>query len=79
MKEFLQEEVEASKELPDDADLSEKVKKFVRMKRNKVYNPAISTEEVAEEFDISMEVAHDALAESPHLDCKEVGDQRIWW
>lgn len=79
MKESLREEVEASKELPDDADLSNKVKKFVRMERNKVYNPAISTEEVAEEFDISMEAAHDALDESIHLDCKEVGDQRIWW
>jgi len=79
MKESLQEEVEASKELPEDADLSEQVKKFVRLERNKVYNPAISTEEVAEEFGISMDVAHDALDESPYLDSKEVGDQHIWW
>jgi len=79
MKESLQEEVEANKELPEDADLSEEVKKFVRMERNRAYNPAIATEEVAEEFDVSMEAAHDALEESPHLDCKEVGDQHIWW
>ena len=79
MKESLQEEVEASKELPEDADLSEQVKKFVRMERNKFYNPAISTGEVAEEFGISMEAAHDALDASPYLESKEVGNQRIWW
>jgi len=79
MKESLQEEVEASKDLPDDADLSKKTKQFVRMERNRAYNPAIATEEVAEEFDISMEAAHDALNEYPHLDSKEVGDQHIWW
>lgn len=79
MKESLHGEVEANKELPDDADLSNKVKKFVKMERNRVYNPAISTGEVAEEFDISMEVAHDALDNSPYLESKEVGDQRIWW
>jgi hypothetical protein len=79
MKESLQEEVEASKELPEDASLSEEVKKFVRMEHNKVYNPAIATEEVAEEFGISMEAAHDALEKSPHLDSKEVGNQHIWW
>jgi len=79
MRESLQEEVEASKELPDDADLPKKAKQFVRMERNRAYNPAISTEEVAEEFGISMEAAHDALEESPHLDSKKVGDQHIWW
>jgi len=79
MKESLQEEVDATKELPEDADLSEQVKKFVRMEKNRVYNPAIATEEVAEEFGISMEVAHDALDASPYLESKEVGNQRIWW
>ncbi|AGN02439.1 hypothetical protein L593_12500 [Salinarchaeum sp. Harcht-Bsk1] len=79
MKESLQEEIEENTELPEDADLSEEVKKFVRRERNKVYNPGISTEEVATEFGISMETAHDALDESPHLDSKEVGDQHIWW
>lgn len=79
MKESLQDEVIANRELPGDADLAEEAKKFVKMERNKVYNPAISTEEVAEEFGISMEVAHGALDDSPYLDSKEVGNQRIWW
>lgn len=79
MKKSLQEEIEASKALSDDADLSDTVKKFVRRERNKAYNPAIATEEVAKEFDISMEAAHDALDKSPYLESKVVGDQRIWW
>lgn len=79
MKESFSEEVEANRGLPDDADLSEEVKKFVKMERNKVYNPAISTEEVADEFGVSEENAYDALEESPYLDCKEVSDTHIWW
>ncbi|THE64097.1 hypothetical protein D8Y22_14370 [Salinadaptatus halalkaliphilus] len=79
MKDSLQDEVEANRDLPDDADLSEEAKKFVKMEWNKVYNPAISTEEVAEEFGVSMEEAHDALDQSPYLEKKSVGDQHIWW
>lgn len=79
MKKSIQDEVEANQDLPDDADLPRKVKKFVRKERNKVYNPAISTEEVAEEFSVSEETAHNALDESPHLEKKAVGDQHIWW
>lgn len=79
MKESLQDEVAANSELPEDAGLSEEAKKFVMMERNKVYNPVISTREVAEEFDVSEEEAHNALEESPYMDSKEVGDTHVWW
>lgn len=79
MKQSLQDGVEAERDLRDDTDLSDEVKKFVKMERNKVYNPAISTEEVAEKFDVGMETAHDALDASPYLEKKPVGDQHIWW
>lgn len=79
MKKSLQDEIAANNDLPDDADLSEEAKKFVKMERNKVYNPAISTAEVAEELEVSEEVAHDALEESPYLEKKAVGDTQIWW
>ena len=79
MKESLQREIAANSDLPDDADLSEEARKFVKMEWNKVYNPAISTAEVAEELGVSEEAAHDALEESPHVDKKAVSDTHIWW
>ena len=79
MKDSLQGDVATNEELPEDVDLSKEVRKFVKMEWNQVYNPAISTEEVAEEFGISEEEAHDALDESPHLAKKAVGESHVWW
>jgi len=79
MKETLQDDVAANRDLPDDANLTDEAKKFVKMERNKVYNPVVSTGEVAEEFGVSKEEARDALEESPYMDSKEVGDTHVWW
>lgn len=58
---------------PSDADI------VVKQERNKVYNPAISTEEVAEELDISPEEAFELLEAAPRPDSKSVGNTTIWW
>ena len=79
MKESLQREIAANSDLPDDADLSEEARKFVKMEWNQVYNPAIATAEVAEELGVSEEEAHNALEESPHVQKKAVGNTHIWW
>lgn len=60
-------------------DLVEEVRRFVTLEKNSVYDPAISTEEVAEEFGISEEEAYEALDESPYLDKKMVGNSHLWW
>lgn len=53
--------------------------RVVRMETNTVYNPAISTEEVAEELGISTEEAFELLEEAPRPDGKPVGETHIWW
>ena len=58
---------------PEDADI------VVRQKKNKVYNPAVSTEEVAEELGVSPEEAFELLEEAPRPESKPVGDSHIWW
>lgn len=58
---------------PKDADI------VVKQQRNKVYNPAVSTEEVAEELGISTERAFELLEEAPRPDGKPVGNTHIWW
>jgi len=58
---------------PADAD------RVVKQERNRVYNPAVSTEEVAEELGISTEEAFDLLEEAPRPDGKPVGNTTIWW
>lgn len=58
---------------PKDADI------VVKQNRNKVYNPAISTEEVAEELGVSTEEAFELLQEAPRPSEKSVGNTHIWW
>lgn len=58
---------------PKDAD------RVIRMEKNKVYNPALSTEEVAEELEITPEEADELLEEAQRPDSKEVGGSKIWW
>lgn len=79
MKESLRDEVIANTELPEDADLSEEVKRFVKQNTNKVYEPIVFTSEVAEEFGVSAEEARDALRESAYIEEKEVNEVSVWW
>ena len=58
---------------PKDAD------RVVRHETNNVYNPAVSTEEVAEELGISTEEAFELLEAAPRPDGKPVGNSHIWW
>jgi len=58
---------------PEDAD------RVIRREKNTVYNPAISTEEVAEELEISTEEAFELLEEAPRPSGKPVGNTHIWW
>lgn len=62
-----------SEPTPKDAD------RFVKMEKNQVYNPAVSTEEVAEDLEISPEEANELLEEAPRPDSKPVGNTKIWW
>lgn len=63
----------SSQTTPEDAD------RVVKTEKNKVYNPALSTEEVAEELGISTEEAFDLLEEAPRPSGKPVGNTHIWW
>ncbi|WP_336035159.1 hypothetical protein [Halobacterium yunchengense] len=58
---------------PADAD------RVVKREKNQAYNPAVSTEEVAEKLGISTEEAFDLLEEAPRPDGKPVGNTTIWW
>jgi len=58
---------------PEDAD------RVVKQEKNTVYNPAVSTEEVAEELGIRKEDAFELLKEAPRPDGKPVGNSHIWW
>lgn len=58
---------------PEDAD------RVVKVETNRVYNPVVSTEEVAEELEISTEEAFELLEEAPRPSGKPVGDTHIWW
>lgn len=58
---------------PEDADI------VVRHETNQAYNPAVSTEEVAEELGVSTEEAFELLEEAPRPDGKPVGNSHIWW
>jgi|GEM_PF-2616077 len=58
---------------PADADT------VVKQEKNSAYNPAVSTEEVAEELGVSPETAFDLLSEATRPNGKPVGDTHIWW
>jgi len=58
---------------PTDAD------RVVKQEKNQVYNPAIATEEVAEELGVSTEKAFELLEKAPRPDGKPVGNTTIWW
>jgi DNA-directed RNA polymerase specialized sigma subunit len=66
-------ESESREVTPRDAD------QVVRMEKNSAYNPAVSTEEVAEELEISTEEAFDLLEEASRPSGKPVGDSHVWW
>lgn len=53
--------------------------KVVKQNKNKVYNPAVFTSEVAEELGISEEGAYKALELAPRVNKKEVDGTAIWW
>lgn len=52
---------------------------YVKMEKNKVHNPVVSTAEVAEALEVSEETAYDLLSESPLTNEKAVGDSHVWW
>lgn len=58
---------------PEDAD------SVVKREKNQAYNPAVSTEEVAQELGISTEEAFELLEAAPRPSGKPVGDTHIWW
>ncbi|USZ69409.1 hypothetical protein NGM10_06650 [Halorussus salilacus] len=58
---------------PKDAD------RVVKMETNRVYNPVVSTEEVAEELGIGTEETFELLEEAPRPSGKQVGDTHVWW
>jgi len=53
--------------------------RVVRHEKNQMYNPAVSTTEVADELDVSVERARELLESAPRPESKEVGNTRIWW
>ncbi len=63
---------ESQEVTPEDADTIVKMEKSVT-------NPAVSTEEVAEELGVSTEEAFKLLDESPRPSGKPVGNTHIWW
>ena len=64
---------EAQQVTPQDAD------NVVKQEKNSVYNPAISTEEVAEALGVCPEEAYELLDDAPRPESKEVGNTHIWW
>lgn len=64
---------ESEEVTPEDAD------RVVKCETNRVYNPVVSTEEVAQELDISSEKAFELLEEAPRPDGKPVGESHVWW
>ena len=65
--------VNSNEVTPEDAD------KVVKFETNKVYNPVVSTEEVAEELGVSTEEAFELLDEAPRPSGKPVGESHVWW
>lgn len=58
---------------PADAD------RVVKREKNRVYNPVVSTEEVAEKLDIRTDEAFELLEAAPRPDGKPVGNTTVWW
>jgi hypothetical protein len=64
------------------SELSEKqrnVRRAVKQNINHHRNPVVTTEEVAEEQDLPVEVALSLLRDEPTVSAKEVGDHYVWW
>ena len=51
----------------------------VKREKNSVFNPAVSTEEVADALGISVDDAYELLEEAPRPTKKPVGESHIWW
>lgn len=51
----------------------------VKQEKNSSFNPAVSTEEVADALGIEPDAAYELLEEAPRPTKKPVGDTHIWW
>ncbi len=63
-------------------DLTERqknVRKAVKHNVNHHRNPVVTTEEVAEEQDIPIDVALELLRDEPTVSSKQIGDHYVWW
>jgi hypothetical protein len=53
--------------------------RVVKREQNRVYNPVVSTAEVAEDLGTDEEEAYDLLSESPRANEKTIGSTSVWW
>lgn len=74
----MREAVAADDEDEDELD-PEAAARVVRMETNAAYEPVLSTEEVAEELDISVARAFELLDEGTRPRGKAIGDTHAWW
>lgn len=58
---------------------SKDARKVVTFETNQVYNPVVSTEEVADELDCHVDHAEALLEEIPTVRKKAVSDTHVWW
>lgn len=65
--------VEPAAATPEDAD------RVVRFETNSVYEPILTTEEVAEALGISTEDTFQLLEDAPRPRGKPVGESHVWW
>jgi|GEM_PF-3146798 len=64
---------EKAQEIGDEMDV------FVKRETGSWEDPIISTEEVAEQFDLTVEEAHERLSESDLVVGRDIGETRAWW
>lgn len=66
-------EYEKAQEFGDEMDV------FVKEQTGSWRSPVVSTEKVAEEFDIDEQEVIERLTESDLVLGKEIADTRVWW
>jgi hypothetical protein len=54
-------------------------RRIVHLQTNQVYNPVLSTAEVAEELGVSEVKAYELLSEDSRVNEKDVGALSVWW
>ena len=53
--------------------------RVVQFETNQVYEPVVTSEEVASELECSVEKAESLLEQVSHLRKKRVNDTHVWW